>query len=82
MAERQYPGIAPDQVHRQGHHRITHNLAGECHPVRRDVERAVCRYHEVEYRENDKQHECERAERENESGHPVLDHGSFLVMRG
>ena len=43
VPEAQDPGVAPDQIHRQRHHAVAHDLADQRDEVGRQVERAALR---------------------------------------
>ena len=64
VAERQDPGVAPDEIERDGEHRVAHDLADERDPERRHVQRVVGRERQMERGQDDDRDQREGAERE------------------
>src|SRR5260221_2693390 len=62
-AERENPGVAPDQVHRQGDDGVAHDLADDREPVRRNAEGAGCGHTEVQQREDNEDNAGDGAQR-------------------
>ncbi len=65
MAQRQQPGVTPDQIQRQSNDGVAEDFADQRQGVGRDMQRAV-RRQQREQRQGDQQREDHRADGEGE----------------